>query len=269
MNRLPRFRIAVVMSVAAFTAFGCVCEAQSAPQAQTKLPPMPADAKPGFDVVTIKPSDPNVSRGTYFQTSGRHILAVNVSANDLISLAYGMHTKQIVDGPAWLSADRFDIDGVPDVEGHPNHEQLRVMMQQLLASRFKLAFHRDKRILAVYAITAAKDGPKLTKTERKPGDSTGFSYTGAVVLTVRNATMADFADGMQASFMDKPVVDQTGLKDRYDFVLKWTPDDATQAADALPGLYTAIEEQLGLKLVPAKAAVDVLVIDRMDRPAEN
>jgi uncharacterized protein (TIGR03435 family) len=242
----------------------------AAPQTQAKLPPMAADAKPEFDVVTIKPSDPNVSRGTYFTNNGRHTLAVNVSVNDLISLAYGLHTKQIVDGPAWLLTDRFDIDGVPDIEGRPNHAQLRVMIEKLLVSRFKLVFHHAERELAVYAITVAKDGAKLTRTDRKPSDSTGFSYTNAVVLTVKNASMADFADGMQASFMDRPVVDQTGLKERYDFQLKWTPDDSpAQPADAPPGLYTAIQEQLGLKLVPTKAPVKVFVIDHVEKPSGN
>lgn len=100
------------------------------------------------------------------------------------------------------------------------------MYQKLLATRFKLAFHHNTRELPVYAIVLAKDGPKLTRTDRRPGDSTGFAYTSQIVLTVRNSSMSDFADGMRDAFLDKPVVDQTGLNDRYDFVLKWTPDDA-------------------------------------------
>jgi uncharacterized protein (TIGR03435 family) len=154
------------------------------------------------------------------------------------------------------------------------------MIQKLLATRFKLAFHHEQRELAVYAIVIGKDGPRLTTTDRKPSDSTNFSYTNRVVLTVRNATMADFADGMQASFMDRPVVDQTGLADRYDFLLKWTPDESRSGLgeklpptaddpNAPPGLYTAIQEQLGLKLVSTKAPVDVLVIDHIEMPSEN
>ena len=247
---------------------------------QAKLPPMAVDAKPGFDVATIKRTEPNISSGTFFTIRGSHVIAVNTNGNDLVSLAYGLHTKQIVNGPPWLLTARFDIDGIPDVEGRPNHDQVKLMIQKLLATRFKLAVHHEQRELAVYAIIIGKNGPKLTKTDRKPSDNTNFSYTNRVVLTVRNATMADFADGMQASFMDRPVVNQTGLTDRYDFLLKWTPDGSQSGlgekmpppaddANAPPGLYTAIEEQLGLKLVSTKAPVDVLVIDHIEMPSEN
>ena len=247
---------------------------------QAKLLPMAVDAKPGFDVATIKRTEPNISSGTFFTIRGSHVIAVNTNGNDLVSLAYGLHSKQIVNGPPWLLTARFDIEGVPDVEGRPNHDQVKLMIQKLLASRFKLAVHHEQRELAVYAIIIGKNGPKLTKTDRKPSDNTNFSYTNRVVLTVRNATMADFADGMQASFMDRPVVNQTGLTDRYDFLLKWTPDGSQSGlgekmpppaddANAPPGLYTAIEEQLGLKLVSTKAPVDVLVIDHIEMPSEN
>ena len=247
---------------------------------QAKLPPMAVDAKPGFDVATIKRTEPNISSGTFFTIRGSHVIAVNTNGNDLVSLAYGLHSKQIVNGPPWLLTARFDIEGVPDVEGRPNHDQVKLMIQKLLATRFKLAVHHEQRELAVYAIIIGKNGPKLTKTDRKPSDNTNFSYTNRVVLTVRNATMADFADGMQASFMDRPVVNQTGLTDRYDFFLKWTPDGSQSGlgekmpppaddANAPPGLYTAIQEQLGLKLVSTKAPVDVLVIDHIEMPSEN
>ena len=193
---------------------------------QAKLPPMAVDANPGFDVATIKPTDPNISSGPFFTVRGSHIIAVNTNGNDLVSLAYGLHTKQIVNGPPWLLTARFDIDGIPDAKGRPNHDQVKLMIQKLLATRFKLAFHHERREGAVYAIIIGNGGPKLTKTDRKPSDNTTFSYTNRVVLTVRNATMADFAEGMQASFMDRPVVDQTGLADRYDFLLRWTPDES-------------------------------------------
>jgi len=247
---------------------------------QAKLLPMAVDAKPGFDVATIKRTEPNISSGTFFTIRGSHVIAVNTNGNDLVSLAYGLHSKQIVNGPPWLLTARFDIEGVPDVEGRPNHDQVKLMIQKLLATRFKLAVHHEQRELAVYAIIIGKNGPKLTKTDRKPSDNTNFSYTNRVVLTVRNATMADFADGMQASFMDRPVVNQTGLTDRYDFLLKWIPDGSQSGlgekmpppaddANTPPGLYTAIQEQLGLKLISTKAPVDVLVIDHIEMPSEN
>jgi uncharacterized protein (TIGR03435 family) len=245
----------------------------------TSLPPMPSNADPIFEVATIKPSDTSSPHGTFLTSRGRHSIAYNFSVSALISFAYGVHVRQIVGGPASLLQTHFDIDGVPDIEGQPNLDQSKLMYRKLLASRFKLAFHRESRELSAYAIVLAKGGPKLAKTERKPGDRTNFSYTSQIVLTVRNASMRDFAHGMQETFLDKPVVDQTGLKDRFDFELKWTPDEAQSSgqpsvfssdhSDAPPGLYTAIQEQLGLKIVPTKAPVEVLAIDHLEPPSAN
>jgi uncharacterized protein (TIGR03435 family) len=243
------------------------------------LPPMPADANPAFDVATIKPSDTSAPHGTFIRNNGRHVIADNISLSGLIIYAYGVHAKQIA-GPPSLLAAHFDIDGVPDIEGHPNLRQSRSMFQKLLASRFKLAFHDDSRELPVFAIQVAKGGPHLTPTTRKPGDSTNFSYTCQAVLTVRNGSLTDVAKGMQDVFLDRPVIDQTGLHDRYDFDMKWTPDESQSYcpvdpdglrhdSNSPPGLYTAIQEQLGLKLVSTKASVQVMVIDHVESPSEN
>jgi len=248
--------------------------------ALTPLPPMPADANPSFDVATIKPSDTSALHGTFFRNDGRQVIAYNISVGELIAYAYGLHAKQVVDGPSSLLGKHFDIDGVPDIEGHPNLNQSRLMFQKLLVSRFQLAFRYQSRELPAYAIQIAKGGPKLALTMRKPGATTGFSYNCQVVLTVRNASIGDVAKGMQEAFMDKSVVDQTGLHDRYDFDLKWTPDetqsycpvDSTHSRDdpkAPPGLYTAIQEQIGLKLISTKASVQVMVIDHVETPSEN
>jgi uncharacterized protein (TIGR03435 family) len=252
----------------------------SAQAASEPLPPMPADADPSFEVATIKPSDTSAPHGTYFRHNGRHVLAYNISVGELITYAYGLHTKQIVDGPAPLLGTHFDIDGLPDIVGHASLKQSQAMFQKLLVSRFKLAFRYESRELPAYAIQIAQGGPKLSLTVRKSGDSTGFSYDCKVVLTVRNASVADIAKGMQEVFMDRPVVDQTGLRDRYDFDLKWTPDESDaycprdsarspDDADAPPGLYTAIQEQLGLKLVRTKAPIEVMVINHLEKPSGN
>jgi Protein of unknown function (DUF3738) len=168
---LSRFRetaksliqIAAQISLAALPTAHRSIAAQSAPGSvaatPAALPPMPADADPAFEVVTIKPSDAQSQHGTFFTTRGRHSIASNVTVIDLISYAYGLHTRQIVDGPAWLATTRFEIDGVPDMEGHPNRKQSRLMFQKLLATRFKLAFHHASRELPVYAVVLAKDGP--------------------------------------------------------------------------------------------------------------
>jgi uncharacterized protein (TIGR03435 family) len=259
-----------------------VC-AQAAATAEGSVPaelaPMPATADPAFEVATIKPSDTSAPHGTFLKTEGRHSIAYNFAVRDLICFVYGVHKSQIVGGSKELLETHFDIDGVPDIEGHPNINQWKIMYRKLLESRFKLAFHREKQELPAYVIVTAKNGPKLKKTDRKPGDSTVFSLDRQIVLKVRNASMSDFAHGMQETILDKPVVDETGLPDRYDFDLKWTPDESQlssvpgvedrQDANGPPGLYTAIQEQVGLKIESKKAPVDVLVIDHLEGPSAN
>lgn len=253
------------------------------PEPPAKLPPMAADADPSFEVVTVKPSVPG-KPGKGFGFRGSHFMTFNTNLNDLIGIAYGLHAKQIIDGPAWFDVNLYDIDGVPDVAGRPNQKQLGILVQKLLANRFKLSFHRDKKELSVYTIHVATGGPKLTKSASGPNDPPGFGFRKLGNLTVRNLTMADFASWMQSGVMDKPVVDQTGLTDRYDFLLKWTPDESqfaqfrgtgavvpppTDDPNAPPGLYTAIQEQLGLKMGPGKVLDDVIVIDHVEKPSEN
>ena len=263
----------------------CVCLVRAQEQDKTAqgapvvLGPMPANADPAFEVATIKPSDTSAPHGTFLKTDGRHSIAYNFAVRDLICFVYGVHKSQIVGGSKALLETHFDIDGVPDIDGHPNIKQWKVMYGKLLESRFKLAFHREKRELPAYAIVVAKGGPKVRKTDRKPGDSTVFSLDRQIALKVRNATIGDFAHGMQEAILDKPVVDETGLPDRYDFDLKWTPDEGQLSSvpgaeshrdpNGPPGLYTAIQEQLGLKIESKKALVDVLVIDRLDEPSAN
>jgi len=253
----------------------------SAPsQVSTPRPPASSDAGPSFDVATIKPSDTSAPHGTGIRNTGHHVAAFNFPVGELIAYSYGLHAKQIITEASPLPDTHFDIDGVPNFAGRPNLAQSQQMFQRLLVSRFKLAFHYESRELPAYAIQIAKGGPRLTLTTRKPSDSTGFSYNCRVTLTVRNASLVDIARGMQEAFMDKPVVDQTGLHERYDFDLKWTPDESqsycpvdlahsSNDPEAPPGLYTAIQEQLGLKLVPVKASVQVMVIDHIEAPSEN
>ena len=243
--------------------------------------PMAADAKPKFDVVTVKPSEPG-RPGKLFTVRGRHVLTINMDLNDLITFGYNVNMKQIVGAPDWSGNDKFDIDGIPDVEGQPSLAQMKLLVQDVLASRFGLKFHRDKRELAVFELTVAKGGPKLAVSASKATDNPGFMYRRLGDLRVTNMTMKDFADGLQGSALDRPVVDHTGLTDRYDFTLNWTPDDSqftqfgprppqpeTTDPNAPPGLYTAIGEQLGLKLQPAKLPADVMVIDHVEKPSAN
>ncbi len=245
---------------------------------------MAADADPGMEVATIKPSEPG-RQGLGFTIRGTHFIAINTDMNDLIAFAYGLHAKQIIGAPDWFSSERFDIDGVPDIPGRPNLKQMQSMVQKLLADRCALKFHHDQKELSVYAIRLASGGPKMNKTTAGPNDLEGFGFRGLGDLAVRNLSMAGFAKWIQSSVMDRPVVDQTALKDKYDFTLKWTPDDSQFAQfrgavtpptapagdnpNAPPSLYTAVQEQLGLKIEATKAPDDVIVIDHVDKPSPN
>lgn len=245
---------------------------------------MPSDANPSFDVATIKPSTPG-RPGKGFGYDGHHFRTFNTDMNDLIAFAYGLHAKQIEGAPEWFGSDLFDIEGVPDIEGAPSQKQMQGMVQKLLDDRFKLSFHKDKQELSVYIITVASGGLKIKESTAGPNDLPGFGFRGRLGdLTVRNMTMTNFATWMQSGVMDKPVVDQTGLKGRYDFNLKWTPDDSqfaqfrsaginvpppTDDPNAPPSLYTAIQEQVGLKMSPGKAPDDVIVIDHAEKPSAN
>lgn len=265
--------------------------ARATPDTEWPLPEpikqMAADAKPGFDVVTIKPGQPD-ARGKKIGFDGRRVLLRNFDLDDMIALGFGMHAKQIVGAPDWADKDLFDVEGVPDVPGIPNQKQIEMLIQSMLADRLQLKFHKEQRELAVYAITVAPGGPKLTKTTAGPNDGSGMGFQGpnsqGVTAMGMNLTMADFAMWMQAAVMDRPMVDQTGLKDRYDLKFKWTPDDSqfmqfrgagmtmpapSDAANAPPSLYTAVQEQLGLKFSATKAMDDVIVIDHVEKPSAN
>jgi uncharacterized protein (TIGR03435 family) len=245
--------------------------------------PMPAEAAPVFEVSTIKPSKPDERFSLLVNRSGL-LNTTDTSVSDLIKFAYDLHPRQIKGGPPWLETEKYDVTGKPDVAGIPSIKQLKVMVQKLLAERFQLAFHREQKELSVYAITVAKSSPKLTKNESNPDGLPGFAGGGPRGLLVRNATIAEFATMMQANILEQPVVDQTGLAAaRWDFTLKWTPDasqsqlggpapNAPPPADnpeAPPDLFTAFQQQLGLKLESTKASVDVLVVDRLEKPSAN
>jgi uncharacterized protein (TIGR03435 family) len=253
------------------------------PPPAPKVPPMDANANPSFEVATIKPSAPD-QRGKGFGFQGDRFRTRNTNLNDLIAFAYGLHAKQIVDAPPWFGTDLYDIEAKPDVEGRPNQKQMQTMLQKLLADRFKLTFHHDTRELAVYVIRVSSGGPKMTKTTSAENDPSAFFFRALGDLTVRNQSMKDFATWMQSGVMDKPVVDETELKDKYDFQLKWTPDESQFAQfrgtgavvpppsddpKAAPNLYTAMQEQLGLRMGPAKFPDDVIVIDHVEKPSEN
>jgi uncharacterized protein (TIGR03435 family) len=239
---------------------------------------MPADADPAFEVVTVKLSNPDQGlKGLRIQ--GRQFSSINLSVSDLMLFAYGIHQRQLLGAPDWIEKERYDVLGKPDVEGQPNNRQMRALMQKLLADRFSLKFHREQRELSVYLIVVGKTGAKLTIAG---GDSKAdpiMFFYGPAKFVAKNATMADFAGFLQRGVLDRPVLDQTGLTGRYDFGLLWRPEAALGGpgnnppppsdSDGLPDIYTAIQQQLGLRLEAAKTPTDVIVIDHLEKPSEN
>jgi len=241
---------------------------------------MAADAKPSFEVATIKPAKPDQGMSFLVNRSGM-LNSTGTTLSFLIKFAYDVHPRQISKGPAWFETEKYDITAKPDVEGIPSLPQLKMMVQKLLAERFQLSFHRDKKELPVYGLSVAKTGVKMTKDDSNPNSLPGFGGGGVRGLNVRNSTMEEFAGFLQSNVLEQPVVDQTGLAGaRYDFLLKWTPD-ASQTAlgggppaaasdvDAPPDLFAAVTQQLGLKIESTKATVDVLVIDKVEKPSDN
>lgn len=247
--------------------------------------PMAASADPAYAVATIKPSEPG-RPGKLFTRRGQDQLALNMTLSDLIIFSYDLHPKQVTGLPSWADSDKYDITGRPDKPGNPSNAQSKIMMQKLLADRFQLKFHREKKELPAYTITVLKSGSKLKESapESQFHMLFGGSPTGGVNFNVGQTTMADLAGALQGVVLDKPVVDQTGLTGKYDFILKFTPD-ATQLTglgprpptpvgaaadpDAPPDIFTAFQQQLGLKLESTKAQVDVLVIDNVEKPSAN
>ena len=248
------------------------------PEAAPKPKAMAADADPSFEVVTIKPSrrEP-LDKG--FGMRGRRFTVNNEGLTELVTLAYRLHLRQIAGAPSWAESEKYDIEGTADGEGVPSLDQYRIMLRKMLADRFHLVFHTEKRELPVYLLTVAKAGSKMTKSLNQD-ELAGLGLRGLGSVVGRSANMENFRNFMQGFVMDRPVLDRTGIEGRYDFQLDWTPNDfqfpglgvkVPPAPDNAPhpDLYTAIQQQMGLKLEAVKAQADVMVVDRVEKPSEN
>ena len=262
-----RWMCAVAMTAVVVMACGVV-RAQNA-----AMPKMAKDADPDWDVAAVKPSDPNSKEIGYRISGRRQIQLLRQTAEAMLIVGYGVHKKQIEGAPDWLRTQEWDVTGETDVMGEPNAQQVRGLVRKLLKERFGLIEHTEQREMPVFALTQVKGGAKLKVSDGDPsalaneyehesgGESTVKFQNAPVSLLI---TILDFR-------ADKPVVDKTGLIGRYDFTLKYTTDESHASADAnaAPGLFTAMEEQLGLKLEPVKAMADVLVIDKVEWPGAN
>jgi uncharacterized protein (TIGR03435 family) len=154
------------------------------------------------------------------------------------------------------------------------------MMRKLLAERFKLNLHRDTRELSVYVLSKAAGGQKLTTSAADPKQSPSLLFQAPGKLKVSNGSIQNFTNLMQSVVLDRPVLDRTAIKGRFDFTLSWTPDDSQfpglgvaishpTGGEAAPPLPTAIEQQIGLKLEATRAPIEALVIDHLEKPQER
>jgi len=233
---------------------------------------MAKDADPDWELATVKSSDPNDTAGQHINLRGRNVVLLDTTLEQFLLLGYGVQSSQLAGEPNWVKTERWDVDGTPDAAGVPNLRQIQGLIRKILAERFGLQLHHEQREMPVFALMVAKSGPKLTANTSDPNgllDQQNGTNNGRHIEALKNTSMADLALILQFH-VDRPVVDQTGLKGRYDFKLQWTVDEAqTSAPDAPPGLFTAIQDQIGLKLERLKAPADMLVIDKVERPGAN
>lgn len=255
-----------------------------------------AQAKSEFEVASIRPAAPD-ARGTFIRPGpGGGISLVNMTLKDMILIAWRVQPFQISGGPSWLDSARYDVTAKPEAPAN-----LNPMLQSLLQDRFQLAFHRETKELPIYALVLARKqgklGPGLTEsdsctppdpTKPAPRPKLGEPATlgcGGMIISARALTAASVPVGNLASslsrLLGRMVVDKTGLTGKFNIQMEWSPDEAqgVQPAPvgptaptsdtAAPSLFTALQEQLGLKLESQKGPVEILFVDRADKPSEN
>jgi uncharacterized protein (TIGR03435 family) len=220
-----------------------------------------------FEVASVKPNKSGRNPGSTGR-SGSQLVFENTSLRECIAIAYGIapDREYALSGPTWINTERYDI--VAKVPADTPRAQVLRMLQALLADRFQLRLHREKRDLRVYLLTVVRTGAKLKAVPARDGS---FTF-GPGRISGTAQSMAELADKLSRPYfgLGAPVMDSTGLAGVFDFKLEWTPDTVQADAATGPSIFAALQEQLGLKLESSKSAVEVLVIDRAERvPAEN
>ncbi len=224
-----------------------------------------------FDAASIKPSKAAGDRRSLNSDPGR-ITYTNVTLRDCLMAAYDAKDYQIT-GPDWMRTDRFDI--IATAPGTASPDEMKPMLRKLLAARFQMTLHREKRDLPVYAMVISKAGTKLKETETPGRGNMRINGGGVVFTSITIPELIDNLSRMRFAEMDRPVVDNTGLKGRYDFSVNLFGSQeemmaALNKGDFGSSIFTLIQEQLGLKLEPQKLPLDMVIVDKAERvPTEN
>lgn len=236
---------------------------------------------PAFEVATIKPVESNPKSARYIVMQGPHrFVEKDYTLKLLIAAAYNLNPKAVGGGPAWIESDHFDILALTPGEAQPTHDQQMAMLRTLLADRFKLAFHREPKVFSIYVLEIARGGSKLKPSTAEATEQPALIstvYPQRIVLPARNASISDFVSVMQRAILDRPVIDRTGLSGRFDFNLEWAPDESEFGGDvgAAPSdapiapFFTAIQQQLGLRLEATRGPIETIVIDHAEHPTAN
>jgi uncharacterized protein (TIGR03435 family) len=241
--------------------------------------------RPAFEVASVKPNNTGSSgsRSSSDGTSG-YFRAANITVRSLIVSGYRLFDFQVIGGPDWITTARFDIEARADRAALPLREPdaINLMVQSLLEERFQLKTHTETRQLPVFTLVVAKNGTKLMPTvEGRPGPgglsagSSKSSTTAAGTEMSGSGMTISRLTNMLSGPAGRPIIDKTNLSGTYDLVLKFAPIQTVIAGgdagaeSAWPSLFTALEEQLGLKLESARGPVEVLVIDSASKPPEN
>ncbi len=231
------------------------------------LAALPALAQPlSFEVASIKVNNSGSGQNSERTSPGR-VTAVNTDISSLIQQAFGIKEFQISGAPGWIVGDKYDLDATTGTSKDLSDTELEPYFESLLAERFHLKYHRETKEMQVYALGVAKTGAKLTAHAGGGDSSNGIDNGPAKTsMTSTNVSMKGFA-GTLGRRLDRMVIDNTGLTGGYDLTLEWTPNPSADSAE--PSLFTALQEQLGLKLESTKAPVEIIVIDNIERPSEN
>jgi bla regulator protein blaR1 len=264
-----------------FLTLGLLISSGLLDQAPISPPPTPT----AFTVASIKPNKSDDDRFMLRPLPGGGLAATGVTLKMLIMFAYEVAAYQISGAPTWIGAERWDIEAKTEgVQGRLPPKQFAVLLKGLLEDRFQLTTHRKTKKLPVYALLAIKTGPKLKPHASDTKESKPLVQFGNGSATFTDSSVAALA-GQLTLNLGRPVIDRTDIKGSYDFTLEWTPapDEGGPQAIGLPpraepprpadsngpSLFSALQEQLGLKLKSTKGRVEILFIDHVERPSEN